>query len=81
MRNTKSPVYAPVHPVSLECLLVYPCPACGNQVPMLNPVNAGVAQCPHCGEQFPFVPMDEKNLLFLKVMLKNGKCAVAPDYM
>ena len=71
----------PVAPIGMEMLFFYPCPACGRHVVLGGPVQAALVQCDGCGKRFPIVPVDERTLHFLNIMLAGGKAAADPDFL
>lgn len=70
----------PVAPEGMEILFFYPCPHCGRHVPLLNPVQPALAQCDACKQGFPIMPVDERSLHYMRIMLANGRAAVDPDF-
>ncbi|MDR3042955.1 MAG: hypothetical protein LBU75_01660 [Desulfovibrio sp.] len=70
----------PVRPDGLEVIFFYPCPHCRRQVPLISPTQPSMAQCDSCMQHFPIVPVDERTVRFLKVMLDNGRAAIDPDF-
>lgn len=70
----------PVHPISLELVLMYPCPRCGRQVPLMAPVDPSMARCDACDHRFPVAPVDEKTIRFLKTITSDGQTLVEPEY-
>lgn len=79
-RDSRPPL-APVKPVAMELLFIYPCPFCERQVPLLGPSQPAMAQCDACQQMFPVVPVDGYTSRFVKLMLNNGKAAVDSDFM
>ena len=71
----------PVKPNGLEIVFFYPCPFCGRNVPLVAPTEPSTGQCDSCSKHFPLVPVDEKTILFLKMILDNGRSAIDPDYL
>lgn len=70
----------PVYPGAMELLFFYRCPHCMQQVALLAPLQPAMARCDRCGEQFPIVPVDERSVNYIKIMLDNGRAAVDPDF-
>ena len=70
----------PVRPDGLEVIFFYPCPHCRRQVPLISHTQPSMAQCDSCMQHFPIVPVDERTVRFLKVMLDNGRAAIDPDF-
>ncbi len=77
---TKKPIQ-PVTPEGMEILFFYPCPRCQRHVPLLSPTQPTMVQCDNCHESFPIVPVDERGLHYIRIMLANGQAAVDPDFM
>lgn len=71
----------PAKPCALELLVAYACPHCGRTLHMIAPTRPGMVRCDACGDQFPVVPVEERTLAFLKIMLANGAAAVDSDFM
>ncbi len=80
MKTSQKP-QAPVHPEGMEILFFYPCPHCGRHVPQVNPVTPQLVGCDACGQSFPIVPIDERSLHYVRIMLANGRAAVDPDFL
>jgi uncharacterized protein YbaR (Trm112 family) len=80
MSERKRPV-SPVKPKSLELLFLYACPYCGGETPSLSPTEPTMLQCPACKQNFPIVPVDDKTVRFIKIMLAGGKAAVDPNFL
>lgn len=70
----------PVAPDGMEILFFYPCPFCGRHVPMVSPTQPTMAQCEACRKPFPIMPVDERGMHFIRIMLGGGKAAVDPDF-
>ncbi|THB63233.1 MAG: hypothetical protein D6E12_17390 [Desulfovibrio sp.] len=80
MSETSRPL-KPVKPAGMELIFVYDCPFCQRQVPVLSPTQPSMAQCDACKGHFPIVPVDERSVQFLKVILAGGKAAIDPDFL
>lgn len=80
MAGNKKPL-TPVKPVGLEVIFFYPCPHCNRDVPLIGPTQPAMAQCDACMNHFPIMPVDEKSVRFMKVMLADGKAGIDPDFM
>ncbi len=80
MSKNARPV-SPVKPTAMELIFIYPCPYCRRDLTMLAPTVAAIVQCDVCGKQFPVVPVEERTVAFVKLMLDNGAAAVDSDYM
>ena len=79
MGESRRPV-RPVPPAGMELLFFYACPYCGRHVPLVSPIQPTMAQCDACGKPFPIVPVDERSLHYVRIMLAGGKAAIDPDF-
>lgn len=79
-RPSKKP-QQPVRPNGMELVFFYPCPACNRQVPLIGPTQPAMAQCDACMQPFPIMPVDERSIRYLKLMLDNGRAAIDPDFV
>lgn len=70
----------PVKPQGLELIYLYKCPHCSREVPMIAPTSPGMARCDACRQPFPIVPVDERTLRYIKLMLAGGKAGIDPDF-
>ena len=70
----------PVVPEGMELVFFYRCPYCRRQVALLSPIQPAMAQCDACGRPFPIVPVDERSIQYIRLMLGNGRAAVDPDF-
>lgn len=80
MPKSEKPL-TPTRPSSMELVFFYPCPFCQRQVPLIGPTQPTMAQCDACKGHFPIVPVDDKSIQFVKIMLSNGRAGVDPDFM
>jgi uncharacterized Zn finger protein len=71
----------PVRPSGMELVYFYPCPFCSKDVPLIAPVSPAMAQCDACGKPFPVVPVDERTVKYVKIMLAGGRASIDPDYL
>ncbi|MGE4299378.1 MAG: hypothetical protein AB7E47_15285 [Desulfovibrionaceae bacterium] len=71
----------PVKPTGMELIYLYECPFCERKVPLISPTQPAMAQCDACSQHFPIVPVDDRGVRFVKVMLANGKAAIDPDFL
>lgn len=71
----------PVSPDGMEILFFYGCPHCGRHVPVPSPVQPAMVQCDACRQAFPIMPVDERGMQFIRIMLGGGKAAVDPDFL
>lgn len=78
--DRKKPL-APVRPIGMELVYLYPCPFCGRNVPLLAPTQAGMGQCDACKKSFPLVPIDRKTVSFLKTIMAQGQASIDPDFL
>lgn len=70
----------PVVPIGMDLLFYYPCPSCKHPVSVLAMVHPGMAECGHCAQRFPIMPVDERIVQYIKIMLANGKAAIDLDF-
>jgi len=80
MGEKKKPLL-PVKPSGLELVYLYGCPFCDRQVPIISPTQPAMAQCDACKGHFPIVPVDDKTVQFMKIMLANGPAGIDPDFL
>ncbi len=78
MKNAK-PVQ-PVSPEGMEVLFFYPCPECGRHVSLAAPTQPAMVRCDNCRASFPIIPIDERGLHYIYIMLGNGRAALDPDF-
>ncbi len=70
----------PVAPDGMELLFFYACPHCAKHVPLVSPTQPAMVTCDGCDESFPIMPVDERSLHYVRIMLCNGKAAIDPDF-
>lgn len=80
MRAPQRPV-TPVQPTGMELIFLYRCPHCGRKTALISPTQPAMAQCDACNMPFPLVPVDERTVHFIKLMLADGRAAVDPDFI
>lgn len=80
MSNPSKPVN-PVKPSGLELVVIYACPYCSREIPMLAPTMPVVVHCDVCARNFPVIPVEEKTVAFVKLILANGSSAIDTDFM
>lgn len=80
MSESRKPL-TPVKPTGMEVIYLYPCPFCGREVPLMAPTQPAMAQCDECRRNFPIVPVDERTLRYIKIMLAGGRAAIDPDFL
>lgn len=78
--KSKKPI-APVKPYAMEMIFMYRCPACKRDTALLAPTKPAMVTCDVCNTSFPIVPIEEKNISFIKLMLGNGTAAIDADFM
>ena len=72
---------APVKPNRMELLFIYACPFCHNESPLISPPRPTLIGCTSCQRKFPIIPVDQRSVHYVKIMLENGMAAIDPDYM
>lgn len=80
MSSTHRPVQ-PVAPSGMDMLFYYLCPYCGQRMALLAPTQPAQVYCEACGQPFPILPVDDRTVRFLKIMLDNGRAATDPDFV
>ena len=70
----------PVPPESMELVFFYRCPGCGRRNPLIAPTQPSMTRCESCGEPFPVMPVDERTVHYVKIMLANGRAARYPFF-
>ena len=70
----------PVPPESMELVFFYRCPGCGRRNPLIAPTQPSMTRCESCGEPFPVMPVDERTVHYVKIMLATGRAALDPDF-
>lgn len=70
----------PAAPEGMEMIFFYSCSYCGRHVPVVSPTQPAMVQCDACQEYFPIMPVDERSLHYVRLMLANGKAALDPDF-
>lgn len=72
---------SPVKPKGMELIFIYSCPFCQREVPLVAPTSPAVVRCDVCTRTFPVIPIEEKTVSFIKLMLGNGASAIDADFM
>ena len=70
----------PVPPESMELVFFYRCPGCGRRNPLIAPTQPSMTRCESCGEPFPVMPVDDRTVHYVKIMLAHGRAALDPDF-
>ncbi len=78
MKNQKP--LQPVAPEGMEVLFFYPCPNCQRHVSLAAPTQPAMVRCENCHTSFPIMPIDERGLHYIYIMLDNGRAALDPDF-
>jgi transcription elongation factor Elf1 len=71
----------PVAPSGMELIFFYSCPHCGHQASLLAPTRAAMVRCDSCAKHFPIMPVDERGIRFVRIMLAEGRAALDPDFI
>lgn len=80
MAGSNKPL-TPVKPAGMEMIFLYPCPHCEREVPLIAPSRPAMAQCDACRENFPIVPVDDRTIRYMKLILAGGKAGIDPDFL
>ena len=70
----------PVPPTGMELIFMYRCPHCGEKNALAAPTQPAMAQCNACQKPFPIVPVDERSVQYIKLMMAGGHAAADPDF-
>jgi uncharacterized Zn finger protein len=70
----------PVAPTGMELIFMYRCPSCGRRAALIAPTQPAMVQCDACQTQFPVVPVDDRTVKYIRLMLDDGRAAVDPDF-
>ncbi len=79
--SVSSKPLTPVKPTGMELIFLYACPHCNREVPLVAPSRPAMVQCDACRENFPIVPVDDRTVRYMKVILANGKAGIDPDFL
>ncbi len=71
----------PVAPVSMHIVFGYICPSCGQTSHVPAQVRPTQIRCVKCQTVFPIIPVDERTLHFIHIMLDNGRAAADTDFI
>lgn len=71
----------PSKPLGMELVFYYACPYCHSQLPIVAPFHPSMVACVSCQQKFPIVPVDERSIQFIKIMMANGPAAIDPDFL
>ena len=71
----------PAKPEGVELIFFYACPHCGSKNLLLATVRPSMFLFDSCSKNFPVLPVDERSVRFVKLMLAGGKAAIDPDFM
>ncbi len=71
----------PVAPSGMELIFFYVCPHCTHKMGLLAPTQPAVAKCEHCGKTFPILPVNERGVQYVKLMMGNGYSATDLDFL
>ncbi len=71
----------PAKPVGMELIFYYACPFCRREIPLVAPQQPGLIECDVCRQKFPIVPVDQRSVYYVKIMMGNGAAAIDPDFM
>ncbi len=77
----RSRVEQPVAPEGMALIFLYPCPQCGYKNHFVAPLQPAMVHCGACDTVFPIIPVDERTVRFVQIILGNGAAAAAPDFV
>ena len=78
--TSASPVQ-PVAPTDMTILFAYACPFCGQANHVPAPLAPGMLRCGNCMKPFPIIPVDERTIRYIHLMLDNGRAAADADFI
>lgn len=76
---TTKPVQ-PVAPSGMELIFLYTCPYCHKDVGVVAPTQPTMARCDTCSKLFPILPVDERSVQYVRLMMGNGLSAMDSDF-
>ena len=76
-----SPTAQPVAPTGMTMLFSYVCPFCGQANHVPAPFSPGMLRCNNCRKAYPIIPVDERTIRYVHLMLDNGRAAADPDFI
>jgi ribosomal protein S27E len=79
--NVSGKTINPVKPSALELVFMYRCPHCDNENTLLAPTRPGLVRCNVCRRDFAIIPVEERTISFIKLILANGTSAIDQDFM
>lgn len=71
----------PVAPSGMELIFLYECPHCGRKNALISPTVPSSVTCEFCQNPFPILPVNERGVQYVKLMMGNGYSAVDLDYL
>ena len=72
---------APVAPSDMTILFTYRCPVCGREYSVPEPTQPAQIRCMNCQAKFPVIPVDERTIDYIRLMLDNGRAAADADFV
>ena len=72
---------SPVKPSGMELVFFYACPYCNRSQPTIAPLQPTLLTCDVCRQKFPIVPVDQRSVYYVRIMMGNGMAAIDPDFM
>ncbi len=75
------PFVDPVAPMGMDVIFTYTCPHCDGKNYLVSPLKPDLIRCNGCRQPFPIIPVDERTIHYLYLMLNNGCAAVDPDFV
>ena len=81
MSETPRRPIQPVAPSGMDLIFYYRCPSCNRKIGLRAPTQPGMLACDACGIAFPAIPVDERTIHFLRIMLADGRAAADADFL
>lgn len=71
----------PVAPTGMDLVFTYRCPYCGKKNHLVSPLQPETVVCSTCTKSFPVLPVDDRSIHFIHIMLNSGRAAVDQDFV
>jgi len=65
----------------MTIIFTYTCPFCGQENHIPSPFSPGLLHCVSCMKAFPIIPVDERTIRYIHLMLDNGRAAADADFI
>jgi len=72
--------FEPVAPSGMTIVFSYVCPACGKEYIIPEPTQPAQIRCQYCSAKFPILPVEDRTLAYIHLMLDEGRAAVDTNF-